>query len=343
MSDAPLPRTEDEHGGFRRNFLIVFAAHVAFIALAWVGGKWVFKSHQPEQITWLDGGGELGSAALPLPESGETTPPVKATPPDAEVLPPLPPEPVVTNTDELAMLPKATPTPTPTPTPVPTPTPTPKPKPTATPTPKPTATPQPKPATPKPTTATTPKPKPKPTATPKPTKETAKASTPKPGPAATPAKNVAKLATPKPGAKAGEGKVTDSDAKPGGAGTGKGNAASGSGNATNPGTKGGPGAAGGSTAALTAYFKKVEVQFHREWTQPLTVVRSGKDVEAHVRLRASADGTVQSLKLVKPTGNNEVDQSIEQALQRVKKLDKPPAELLKNGVLDELVAFILEL
>ena len=334
MTEGPLPLPDDERGGFRKNFLIVLGAHVAFIALAWFGGKWLFKSHQPEQITWLDGGGELGSAALPLPESGDTSPTVKPPPPDADVLPPLPPEPIVVQeTNDIAMLPQATPTPTPTP----------RPKPTATPTPKPTATPQPKPTTPKPTPAPTPKPKPKPTVSPTPAKETAKTTTPKASPAPMPSKNVAKLATPKPGAKPGTPKITDSNAKPQGAGTGTGNAASGSGNATNAGTKGSAGAAGGSSAALTAYFKKVEVQFHREWTQPLTVVRSGKDVEAHVRLRASADGTVESLKLVKPTGNHEVDQSIEQALQRVKKLDKPPAELLKNGVLDELVAFILEL
>jgi hypothetical protein len=52
---------------------------------------------------------------------------------------------------------------------------------------------------------------------------------------------------------------------------------------------------------------------------------------------------VESLTLVKPTGNHEVDESIEQALRRVRKVEKPPAGLLKNGVLDELVAFILEL
>ena len=326
MSEGLLPLPDDERGGFRKNFLLVLVAHVTFIVLAWFGGRWLFKSHKPEQITWLDGGGELGSAALPLPESGDTSPSVKPPPHDAEILPPLPPEPIVMqDTNDLAMLPKATPTPTPTPRP------------------KPTATPLPKPATPKPTPAPTPKPKPKPNVSPTPAKETAKTATPKPGPAPTPAKNIAKLATPKTGAKPGTPKITDPNAKPQGTGSGKGNAASGSGNATNVGTKGGAGAAGGSTAVLTAYFKKVEVQFHREWTQPLTVVRSGKDVEAHVRLRASADGTVESLKLVKPTGNHEVDQSIEQALQRVKKLDKPPAELLKNGVLDELVAFILEL
>ena len=332
MSEGPLPLPDDERGGFRKNFLLVLAAHVTFIALAWVGGKWLFKSRKPEQITWLDGGGELGSAALPLPESGDKSPAVKPSPPDADILPPITPEPIVVkHDDDLAMLPKATPTPTP------------RPKPTATPAPKPTATPQPKPTTPKPSPSPSPKPKPKPTVSPTPAKDAAKSATSKSDAAPTPAKNVAKLATPKSGAKPGPAKITDSNAKPQGTGTGTGNAASGSGNATNAGTKGGAGAAGGSTAVLTAYFKKVEVQFHREWTQPLTVVRSGKDVEAHVRLRASADGTVESLKLVKPTGNLEVDQSIEQALQRVKKLDKPPAELLKNGVLDELVAFILEL
>jgi outer membrane biosynthesis protein TonB len=94
---------------------------------------------------------------------------------------------------------------------------------------------------------------------------------------------------------------------------------------------------------LLGYFKKVETQFRREWQQPLTVVRSGSKVEAHVRLRAASDGAVESLVLVKPTGNLEVDQSIEQALTRVRKVERPPAELLKGGVLDEMVSFILEL
>ena len=105
---------------------------------------------------------------------------------------------------------------------------------------------------------------------------------------------------------------------------------------------GGAGAAGGSTAALQSYFAKVEPVIHREWKPPQTVVSSSREVEAHVRLRVAADGTVESLKLVKPTGNVEVDKSIEDALQRVKKLDRPPAELLKNGVLEASVEFVLE-
>ena len=314
MRNERLSLTGEEHGVFGKNFLRVLAAHVVLILLVWAGGKLLFKRNVPEPITWLDGGGELGSAAvLALPESGDTSPAGKPPEPEPQVLPPLPPEPPPTPAPDPLPEPKdftevATP-------PKPTPTPTPRPRPTATPTPK--------RATPKPAA----------TATPKPSK-TAKPEA---------AKNVAKLATPRPGAKAIAPKITDAGAKPQGAGTGKGNAAAGAGDSTNAGTKGGPGAAGGSTALLLGYFKKVEQQFHREWEQPLTIVRSGKDVEAHVRLRAAADGTVESLKLVKQTGNLEVDQSIEQALQRVKKVEKPPAELLKNGVLDELVAFILEL
>ena len=94
---------------------------------------------------------------------------------------------------------------------------------------------------------------------------------------------------------------------------------------------------------MMGYFRKVEALFDREWQQPLTVVSTGRDVEAQVRLRASADGTVQSLTLLKPTGNHEVDESIEAALRRVHKVDSPPAVLLKNGALDETIIFVLKL
>jgi TonB family protein len=311
MTNDPLSLAGENEPEFRRNFVIVFGAHLLLVVIAWVGCRLLFKRSAPEPITWLDGGGELGSAAaLPLPQ-GEAATPAPPTPePVPEVVPPPPdPLPPPKELSEMPLEKKATPTPTPKPRPKPTPTPTPKPKPA------------------------TPAPKPKPSA----------GATPTPSKKSTPAKNVAKLATPRPGAKAGAPKIVDSSAKATGAGTGEGNAPSGTGKATNAGTKGGPGAAGGSDELLAGYFKKVETQFHREWEQPLTVVRSGRDVEAHVRLRAAADGTVESLTLVKPTGNSEVDQSIEQALRRVKKVERPPKELLKNGVLDELVAFILEL
>jgi outer membrane biosynthesis protein TonB len=317
MRNKPLLLPGEEQGTFAKNFLRVLAAHVVLILLAWGAGRFLFKRHAPEPITWLDGGGELGSAAvLALPESGDTSPAGKPPESEPQVLPPLPPDPLPAPKDfeDVAMLAKPTPTPTPRP--------------------RPTATPQPKPAPPKPETTPRPKPKPKPKPTATPQISTAGK------PAAT--ANVAKLATPRPGARVAAPRITDAGAKPDGAGTGKGNAPAGSGNSTNAGTKGGPGAAGGSTAALQSYFKKVEQQFHREWKPPQTVAGSSREVEAHVRLRVAADGSVELFELVKPTGNVEVDKSIEEALQRVK-LERPPAELLKNGILEASVEFVLEL
>ena len=304
MTNERLSLSGESAGEFGRSFLVVLCAHVLLVCIVWVGGRFLFRRPAPEPITWLDGGGELGSAA-------SLTPPTVAAPPSPtpENLPLLPPEPLPMPKEqsEIPVEPKAASTPAP--------------RPTITPTPKP----RPKSATP------TPKPK------------SSTRATPTPGKNAMPLKKVAKVATPRPGAKVIAQKITDSAAKPEGAGTGSGNASSGSGKETNAGTKGGPGAAGGTNAVLLTYFKKVEAQFRREWEKPLTVVRTGREVAADVKLRAAADGTVESLALVKPTGNHEVDQSIEQALRRVTKVERPPAELLKNGVLDEMVAFILEL
>ena len=322
MHDDLLTLSEETEVGFGKSFIRVLAAHLALFLVIWLVGKFYFKRPAAEPIVWLDGGGELGSAAAPAPAAAIPAPP---PPEPEEKLPPVPAEELVPpkETTELPIevKPKPTPAPTPKPKPKPTPMPTPRPKPIAV------TTPRPKPAAPapKPVAKTTPAPKKKPT----------------------PTVVVAKLATPsqstKPSVKPTTPKTTDSAAAATGSGAGKSTAPSGSGDATNAGKKGGPGAPGGSEAVMMGYFRKVEALFDREWKQPLTVVSTGRDVEAHVRFRASADGTVQSLTLLKPTGNHEVDQSIEAALRRVHKVDSPPAVLLKNGALDETIVFVLTL
>jgi protein TonB len=305
MRNELLSVTGDSEADFRRNFMVVLAAHFLLVVVTWFAAKVFFNTPAPEPITWLDGGGELGSAAAP--EAVEPIPDPPAPEPPAPPPPP-PPEPVIVpeTPSEIPIVARPTPTPTPRP----------KPKPT-------------------------PAPVAKKTPTPAPKKIAEKTPTPKTKPAQHVA--TAKLATPRPGAKVAKPKITDSKAGATGSGTAKTTARTGSGDAANAGTKGGPGAPGGTDALLLGYFKKIEARFHEEWQQPLTVVRSGRDVEAYVRLRALPDGTVESLKLVKPTGNLEVDQSIEGALLRVTKVERPPAALLKNGILDEMVAFILEL
>ena len=316
MHDDSITVPEETEAGFGKSFVRVLATHLALFLAIWLVGKFYFKRPAPEPIVWLDGGGEIGSAAAPEPAAAIPAPP---PPEPEEKLPPIPAEELVPPKETSEIPIELKPKPTPTPPPKPKPTPTPRPKPT------PAATPRPKPATPAP--------KPVSKATP----------TAKKKPAATPTAVVAKLATPSPGAKPSTAKITDSAGSAAGSGTAKTTAPSGSGDATNAGKKGGPGAPGGSEAVMEGYFRKVEALFDREWKQPLTVVSSGRDVEAHVRLRASADGTVQSLTLLKPTGNHEVDESIEAALRRVQKVDSPPAVLLKNGALDETIIFVLKL
>jgi TonB family protein len=303
MRDDPLSYPNETEASFAGSFLVVLVAHVALLAVVWTMGKLVLKTPAHEPVLWLDGGGEIGSAA-PL-EQPAVAPPDISPQAAPEEPPPDPPEPPK-NPSDLAIEPK------------PTPTPTPRPKPTPTPTPKPAIV------------KTTPK-------------SSTSAATPKPPKKPAPGTGTAKIAPPRPGAKATPAKITSANARSTGSGPAASTAHAGTGTAANSGIKGGPGAPGGSGALLVGYFKKVEAQFHQEWQQPLTVVRSGREVEAHVRLRAGPDGTVESLTLVKPTGNLEVDQSIEQALRRVRKVERPPEELLKDGVLNELVAFILEL
>ena len=311
--DAETHETEESHGEFRTSFWIVLLAHLGTLALLWAGTRWWEKNHTKEQITWLDGGGDLGAPAAPAPpEAVENTAPPEP-PPVPE--PPTPePEAKLPELPSDLALKQATPTPTPKPTPPPTPKPTPKPAPPA--------------PTPKKEIKTTPKPAPQPTPPHVKKYPPKKPTTPKPAIAtndsATKVANDAKKAA---FIKAGANASGEADT------------------ATNPGTKGGAGAAGSTLTQtqLETYFASVGARFKEVWEQPLTVEKSGKDLTATVRIRVGPDGVVQSATLVRSTGNREVDASIEAAIPKFRKVPSPPAALLKNGVMDEQMAVILDL
>ncbi len=137
---SDLPDFTEQHGReFRGTLLIVVAAHVLLFAGIW-GGAAFWKKKPAEQITWLDGGGNVGAPAAPEAASQEPAQPEAAPEP-----PKTPPEEIAPPATIPAVKPAPTPRPTPKPTPKPASAPTPKPKST----PKPTA----KPATPKPAAA----------------------------------------------------------------------------------------------------------------------------------------------------------------------------------------------
>jgi TonB family protein len=121
-------------------------------------------------------------------------------------------------------------------------------------------------------------------------------------------------------------------------------ATNGSGNADTAGTRGGPGAPGGSVTAAEeqTYFKIVAARFNEGWNPPLTTVATGRDLIATLRIRVSSDGAVKSATMTRGTGNREVDASVEAAISRFTKVPPPPAGLLAGGVMDKQVAVVLD-
>jgi TonB family protein len=304
--DATSGDTSDR---FLHNFIVVLAVHAALIGTLWLISAHT-KTPPPEQITWLDGGGMESPASAAPPDSAPALPPTpKNDPPPAPTPDPEPepstPPPAAAQTDDLAP-PKPKPTPTPAPKATPTPAPTPKPAPTPRPTPK--------------IAKTTPKPK----ASPTPRKPIARA-TPKPSQTTRVSSTVA-AATSKEGTTAEGSSTSGNPGTPGG-------------------TKGGPGSPGGSVtgAEVQSYFKEVSNCYRRVWDKPLTVIATGQDISAIVRLRVQSDGTVLSATLQRPTGNREVDASIEAAFPKFQKVPPPPAGLLRNGVMEENMAIIYDL
>ena len=118
MHDDTLMLSEETEVGFGKSFIRVLAAHLALFLVIWLVGKFYFKRPVAEPIVWLDGGGELGSAAAPETPAAIPAPP----PPESEEkLPPIPAEELVPPKETTEMPIEVKPKPTPTPTPKPPP------------------------------------------------------------------------------------------------------------------------------------------------------------------------------------------------------------------------------
>ena len=190
--------------------------------------------------------------------------------------------------------------------------------PTATPYPTPSAT-----ATPNPSPRASPKPSPKKKTSPKPTPSSEKK---KSKPQATPTKekdNTKKLA------EKGDPKKSE---KKSGETTGK-----------NAGATAGKGQANGSFASENAgwYGNMLHDRFYREWAQPITVVASGAKLSALARIRIERDGRISDFKIVRPSGNVVVDESVEAVGKKVTRVDALPAGIGNSGHYDVNINFAL--
>ena len=177
-------------------------------------------------------------------------------------------------------------------------------------------------ATAKPPQKPSPKPSPKKKASPKPSATPEKRKSKPPATSAKEKENTKKSAAKKGEAKKSEKKET----------------AAKSGRAA-----GGGAQAGASSASANAgwYGDMLHDRFYREWAQPTTVVASGAKLSALARIRIEKDGRISDFKIVRPSGNVIVDESVQAVGKKVTRVDALPTGIGNGAHYDVNINFAL--
>ena len=268
---------------------VVALCHLAAVLLP---GCAVFKKEKKENAFRV----KLGD--IELNKGPVVGPPERL--PDEPPAPPAPPEPVPDEPEP--------PTPEP-PAPVPEP-PAPKPMEPAIPQPAPKPKPKPKPVTkPKPKPKTKPKPKPAPKPKPKPRVKPKPVTKPKPKD-----DGVYKPNTPQKEIGAGYNRQTNARIP-----VGSRNAAQSDGKKFDNRTPG-----GGATQSMKKYGENLVRYLKSRWTYPPKSLLGGKMPVVLIELDIAADGRVLGKKIVKRSGVNAMDQSIEIMLDQLDRVPAPP-------------------
>jgi TonB family protein len=312
---------------FWRNVTLIGLAHAALI-FGLVRWSRETKNAGAQNVVWMNGG------------AGDGVAPEKKNPPPARSVRPPPPRvesktepspieerdedrPVLTSARSEIQLPTPKPSPTSTATPKPTPKPTPKVKETPKPTPK-------------------PKPKPKPTPKPTPKKTVLAKASPKPSAKPTPEeadeneqqtdadaekKKIAKEAL----RKSSDGELPKkATAAAEGAG-GKG---------TSAGANGRVGGAG-PESQFGWYGSMLHDRFYSEWVQPTSIPSTGAKNSVLVKIRIEKDGRVSNFEIVRPSGNEALDDSVNAVAKRVTQVDSLPGGLGTGDHYDVKINFEL--
>lgn len=103
----------------------------------------------------------------------------------------------------------------------------------------------------------------------------------------------------------------------------------------------GRGASSGKAADVGWYGNMLHDRFYRAWEQPKTVVSSGARLSAVAKIRIAKDGSVSDFRIVKPSGNVVVDESIAAVAKKVTRVDAPPERLGAGGHYDVDITFAL--
>jgi TonB family protein len=68
-------------------------------------------------------------------------------------------------------------------------------------------------------------------------------------------------------------------------------------------------------------------RFTNRWNQPMSVVRTGKDLITTIKIRINKDGAITSRELVNSSGSSVVDESVMEAARKVIAVDPLPTGL----------------
>lgn len=89
----------------------------------------------------------------------------------------------------------------------------------------------------------------------------------------------------------------------------------------------GSGSSSGQASQFGWYGKMLYNKFYGAWSQPTTVVASGAKLSAAAKVRIERDGRVSDFKLIRPSGNVVVDESISAIAKNVTHVDPLPKGL----------------
>jgi TonB family protein len=115
----------------------------------------------------------------------------------------------------------------------------------------------------------------------------------------------------------------------------------GSGKGTTVGT--GNGRAGGNASAgqFSWYGSMLHDRFYSEWVQPTTVANTEAKNSVLVKLRIEKDGRVSNFEVIRPSGNAELDDSVNALANRVSHVEPLPDGLGKGDHYDVKINFEL--
>ena len=87
----------------------------------------------------------------------------------------------------------------------------------------------------------------------------------------------------------------------------------------------GPGGGGGPMDAVSAFHLKVKDAYFSQWQQPHGLIESGSKYRVRTEVVLGREGNVVSARIVSRSGNAEMDQSVQEAVNRVTQVASLPS------------------